>query len=206
MEIPPPLPPLDESAPRRTSGFAVASLVLGLLSFCTYGLASIPAIIFGHIAFYRIGKSSGRQDGRVLAGIGLLCGYGGIFMIVSAFTTFSKVVNKSHATRAMGTLKTIGIECHQYALEHDGKFPAKLEDLIPEYVSGPTELECRYPDPSRPVAFEYFGGKSDDLPKNVLASSPAVPGKARIFLHVDGSVTVKKAAELKREAASTPSP
>lgn len=64
-------PPADPGRP-ATTGYAVASLVLGVLSLCSAGLTAILGIVFGVVALGRIGASGGRIRGRglALAGIG----------------------------------------------------------------------------------------------------------------------------------------
>ncbi len=59
-----------------TSGLAITSLVLALVSFCGFGiLTSVPAVICGHIALGRINQSNGAIGGRGLALAGLIIGY-----------------------------------------------------------------------------------------------------------------------------------
>ncbi len=43
----------------RTNGFAIASLVCGLVSLCAGVVTAIPAVIFGHIALAQINRSGG---------------------------------------------------------------------------------------------------------------------------------------------------
>jgi type IV pilus assembly protein PilA len=64
--------------PQKTSGLAIASLVLGIFLFFPL---SIPGVIFGHIALSQIKNSAGRIGGRGLAIAGLVLGYLGIAMI-----------------------------------------------------------------------------------------------------------------------------
>lgn len=56
----------------RSSGFAVAALVLGLLGLC--GIGSILAIIFGAVALKQIDKSNGELTGKGMAKAGLILG------------------------------------------------------------------------------------------------------------------------------------
>jgi hypothetical protein len=56
-------------APSRTSGFAVSSLVTGIL-----GLGIVP-VVLGHIALSKIKKAMGALEGRGLAIAGLILGY-----------------------------------------------------------------------------------------------------------------------------------
>ena len=60
----------------RTNGFAITSLVCGILGLCAGGLlAAIPAIVFGHIALAQINRLGGIEQGRGLAIAGLVMGY-----------------------------------------------------------------------------------------------------------------------------------
>lgn len=64
--------------PARNSGMATASLVLGLvglfISWFTFGIPSILAIIFGHIGISQTKPAAG-VSGRGLAITGLVLGY-----------------------------------------------------------------------------------------------------------------------------------
>ena len=67
----------------RSSGLAIASLVLGILSLtCFYLFTGIPAVICGHIAHSRIKRSGGALEGSGLALAGLITGYIGIALSV----------------------------------------------------------------------------------------------------------------------------
>jgi hypothetical protein len=66
------------AAPTSTNGFAIASLVLGILWL--YWVGSILAVIFGHIALAQ--TSDRRQGGRGLAIAGLVLGYIGVGVLV----------------------------------------------------------------------------------------------------------------------------
>lgn len=63
------------SAP-KTSGLAVASLVLGLLWLCGHG--SLLAVIFGAVAMGQIDRSRGTLEGKGLAITGLILGIIGV--------------------------------------------------------------------------------------------------------------------------------
>ncbi len=88
----PPYPPAPSSAPNwaranpsvppRTSGLAVASLVLGLLGWPLCGIGSLLAVIFGHQALSQIDASNGMVTGRGMAIAGLVLGYLGLAAIL----------------------------------------------------------------------------------------------------------------------------
>lgn len=66
--------------PARTSGLAVASLVLSLLWLAGFG--SLLAIIFGGVAVGQIGKSSGLLTGKGMAWAGVILGILGLTPLV----------------------------------------------------------------------------------------------------------------------------
>jgi hypothetical protein len=67
--------------PTRTSGLAIASMVLGILWI--YWIGSILAVIFGHIAINQAGKDPS-ITGKGMAIAGLILGYIGIGFLALA--------------------------------------------------------------------------------------------------------------------------
>jgi hypothetical protein len=65
--------------PPRTSGLAIASMVLGIVWI--YWIGSILAIIFGHIAISQIRKDP-NLGGRGMAIAGVVLGYVGLAIVV----------------------------------------------------------------------------------------------------------------------------
>jgi len=69
---PPPLP----YAPASTSGWAIFSLIAGILAWLgVFGLGGVAAIISGYIAKNEINHSGGRVGGNGMATIGLVLGW-----------------------------------------------------------------------------------------------------------------------------------
>ena len=66
----------NQSQPSHTSGMAIASMVLGIVSYvlCLLPLTGIPAIILGHIALGKIRSSNGTIGGNGMAIAGLVMG------------------------------------------------------------------------------------------------------------------------------------
>ena len=60
----------------RTNGFAVASMVLGIVWL--WWIGSILAVIFGHVAIRQINRSNGTESGTGMAIAGLVLGYIGV--------------------------------------------------------------------------------------------------------------------------------
>ena len=62
--------------PTKTSGLAISSLVLGILSFVCFSiLTAIPGVICGHKALSQIKRSGGALAGKGMAIAGLIMGY-----------------------------------------------------------------------------------------------------------------------------------
>ena len=66
-------PPAEPYRPSGTNGYAIASLVLGIVGM---GIGSLLAVVFGHVALGQIRRT--HEGGRGLAIAGLVLGYLGI--------------------------------------------------------------------------------------------------------------------------------
>jgi hypothetical protein len=69
--------------PPRTSGLAIASLVLGLLWLC--GLGSLLALVFASVALSQISRSRGRLEGKGMAIAGMVLGIVGLCLYALPF-------------------------------------------------------------------------------------------------------------------------
>jgi hypothetical protein len=131
---------------KRNEGLAVASLVLGILSFIMLGLLSaIPAVICGHMAKGRIRANPAELKGDGLATGGLVLGYLNIallpvFIVLTGMLAAVAVpllsANQGRAVEAACRANLIGIEVvkMEYELEYDlpeGTI-VRLEDLVGE--------------------------------------------------------------------------
>jgi len=77
----PAVPPMVMAPPlARTNGLAIASLACGLAQFVVGPLATIPAIVFGHVARHQI-KRTGEQ-GAGLALAGLILGWATVILAI----------------------------------------------------------------------------------------------------------------------------
>jgi hypothetical protein len=80
---PPPYPPgvPGYGVPRQTTnGFAIASMVLGIV--WVYWIGSILALVFGYIAKRQIDASNGREGGGGMATAGIVLGWVGIGILI----------------------------------------------------------------------------------------------------------------------------
>jgi len=116
-------PPVTPQSPTaQTSGKAIASLVLGFLSWMFP--AAIAAVILGHISRGEIRGSAGRLKGEGLALTGLIFGYLGVaalpVLIIAAFTIpkLTKAIIPAHEASAIASIKAINEAEMLYASSH----------------------------------------------------------------------------------------
>jgi prepilin-type processing-associated H-X9-DG protein len=141
----PPAPPVA-----KTSGMAIASLVLAILSPFTCLVTAIPAIILGIVGLCKINKSAGQLKGQGLAIAGicipavsvpLIALMMGILMPALARTR-QLAFRMTCATNLSGLGKAMLI----YANDYDDMFPTQSEwcDLLIEYVEvTPKSFVCK---------------------------------------------------------------
>jgi hypothetical protein len=79
--------------PQKTSGMAVASLVLSLLGLAPLPLVgSVLGVIFGHMGLGEIKRSGGTLDGQGLAVAGLVIGYISLGLALIGICFFALIV------------------------------------------------------------------------------------------------------------------
>jgi prepilin-type processing-associated H-X9-DG protein len=144
----------------KTSGLAIASFVLGILSFCTFCITAIPAIILGIVALAKIGKSGGRLKGNAFAVAGIVVPIvAGVFVLPLALgitlPALARARQAAFRTVCATNLSGLGKAMMIYANDYDNKFPtsSKWCDLLIEHAAvdrrsfqcrGATEGPCNY--------------------------------------------------------------
>jgi hypothetical protein len=144
------IPPITDSPSQpQTSGLAIWSLVLGILSLICFSIfTGIPGVICGHMAYARIKRSAGALTGQGLAIAGLITGYLGIawavvmipMMMAIAIPNFVKARETSQINACINNLRQIDAAKQQWALENGKKGDAvpEVQDLTPYLKTYPT--------------------------------------------------------------------
>lgn len=77
------------AVPTRTSGLAIASLVLGILFM--WGIGSILALVFGYRGRTQIDQSGGDLQGRGMATAGVVLGWIGLALAIFLFVSLASL-------------------------------------------------------------------------------------------------------------------
>ena len=117
----------------KTSGLAIAALVLGILSFFTCGITVIPAIILGIVSLVKIEKSGGRVTGRGFAVSGIIVS---ILALLIAVPVVLKIRQQVFRMVCATNMTVLGMAMLVYSNDYDDKFPtsSKWCDLLIEHA------------------------------------------------------------------------
>jgi hypothetical protein len=127
---------------RKTSGLAITSLVLGVLSIGLFCLTGLPAAICGHVATARIKTSGGTLTGGGLALAGTIIGYAMTVLGVLAILllpVFSKVSEPPASRKARYQARQLFIACKLYAADYGG-YPDSFQQLVAEELISDSSL------------------------------------------------------------------
>lgn len=133
--------------PPPTNGWAVASLVAGILGVCLVPiLSSLTAVITGIVGIARADRYRG--SGRGMAVAGLVLGAIGLVAPLLLLPVLSVVREQANRVKCADNMKVLGRAMGAYANQHGGHFPARLEDVLEaDPLLSPSLFVC--PDDSR---------------------------------------------------------
>jgi hypothetical protein len=153
-------PPALATNRRPSSGLAIASLVMGILSLvsCTI-FTGIPAIITGHIAHKRSRKAPQEFGGGGLAIAGFVMGYLSLALIPILaglmLPALAHAKAKAQQITCVNNMKQIGLAARIWATDHDDKFPPDFASMSNELTT-PKILICPG-DSSKTTAMNWQG-------------------------------------------------
>ena len=134
----------------KTSGMAIAALVLGILSMFTCGLTTIPAIILGIVSLVKIERSGGSLSGRGFAIAGMVVPVVLIPMIALMMgimmPALARVRQVAFRITCGTNMSDLGKLMLLYAGDYDEKFPTPSNwcDLLSEYTEiNPETFRCK---------------------------------------------------------------
>ncbi len=160
---------LPPPAAAGTSGLAITSLVLGILSVGCLGiLAGLPAIMCGHIAHGRIRRSGGQLKGAVAAIVGFILGYVSIVWTLVLIAVLARALGPARqmAQRAhdLNNLHQIGLAIAMYENTNADRLPPSLDALVAAgYCDTAVFVNQRDSQPettegAMPTSYRYIGG------------------------------------------------
>ncbi|MBN1391560.1 MAG: DUF4190 domain-containing protein [Sedimentisphaerales bacterium] len=124
----------------KTSALAITSLVLALLSFCTFFLTAPLAVLLGIISLIMIARSHGRLKGTGMAVAGIavpivLLPLMGIFMAIM-IPAFMKGMAQAQRVACSTNMTALGKAMHTYASDYNNIFPTPSNwcDLLIEHT------------------------------------------------------------------------
>jgi hypothetical protein len=140
----------------KTSGLAIASLVLAVCGLFTCGLTAIIGLILGIVALCAISKRTDQLKGKPLAIAGIVVS--AVSMIFVLFTAFLMALLMPALARArmqartavsMNHARQICIAMMMYCDENDGRFPPvnNWPVVLAPYLNDTTILESPFAPP-----------------------------------------------------------
>jgi peptidyl-prolyl cis-trans isomerase B (cyclophilin B) len=120
----------------RTSGLAVASLILGILGLCTSGLTALAGLILGICALSAISKSGGRLKGQGLALAGTIISavfvLVGLLSAVALLPALARARGEARKVRCGSNLSQIAKATNLYMIQYGGAvwYPPSLKTLL----------------------------------------------------------------------------
>jgi len=124
----------------KTSGMAIASLILGICGFVSCGITSIVGLILGIVGFSAIKKSAGQLKGEGLAIAGIVVSSVSIVLIpllmALLMPALSRVRNQAKTIAAVSNAKQLSVVFALYCDDNDGRLPPSDEwlELMGPYI------------------------------------------------------------------------
>jgi prepilin-type processing-associated H-X9-DG protein len=131
----------------KTSGLAIAALVLGILGFFTFALTALPGLILGIIAYVQIENRKDSLTGKGMAIGGVVTSAIALvmipFLILPAilFPVFAKAREKARQSTCQSNVKEICIAFNMYAQDYDECYPVQRDWRVSNWSDDRTAVE-----------------------------------------------------------------
>jgi len=183
-------PPTTEEpiTPAKTSGLAIAALVLAILSPLTCFLSAIPSIILGIISLVKISQSKGRLKGAGMAITGIALPVALLPFVPCLmgilFPALARARQLALRTHCAANLNQIGIMMLIYANENDDKFPIadRWCELLIEHAGAKRSIFHCKASAAPPHTCSYAMNKNlenfdkDNVPPDMVVLFETKPG------------------------------
>lgn len=209
-------------APQKTSGLAIASLVLGCIGFVTCGATALIGLPLGIVAIIKVKNSQGRLTGWGLALAGTIVSAVALLLLpifaAMLLPALAKAKSKAQSINCVNNVKQLNLGVLLYADGNNGKFPAATNwcDATVSGTGSPkiyvcpgspnlrsgyafntnlSGLESGNIDPRTVLIFESDAGWNASGGKEMMISKPRHYGRY-IIGFADGSVQQMTAAQV----------
>jgi hypothetical protein len=134
---PPPLP----NMPKKTSGLAIASLVLGILGLFSCGATALFGLAFGIIGLITVKRSEGKLKGDGIALAGIIVSAIFLLMIpiyaAMLLPALAAAKQRAQTINCVNNEKILALAVQMYTVDHTNHFPpaATWCDAIKKYAN-----------------------------------------------------------------------
>lgn len=193
---PPPVPPGALRPIPKTSGMAIASLVLGVLGVISCGMTALVGLILGIVAMNKIRQSKGALSGNGIALAGTIVS--GIFLLMipmfaaMLLPALARAKDKAQTIACVNNMKQLSIAVFMYSGANGNQFPpaATWCDAIMTYTGGSTKIyQCPAGDGSKRCDYA-FNAKLDGM--SLIKAKP----NTVLFFETDGGWNASGGPEL----------
>ncbi len=182
----------------RRAGLAIASLVLGIVGFCTVGIAGIVGVILGIVALVKASNEPQVDRGRGFAIAGIVTGAVSLLsslmvlpMIAVLLPSLSQARELAKRSVCGANLRAVETSLRSYA-DEQGQEPPNLSVLVDSGWINPRMLNCPSADPatSQTPPYIWIRGADCAAAENVVLYEPLQNhrGEGGNVLFCDGHV------------------
>jgi len=140
--------PSEAAGPVKTSGLAIASLVLGILGVVTCSVTALIGLILGIVALTKIKKSQGTLGGNGLALAGIIVS--AIFLLMLPvfaallLPALAQAKQKAQTFNCLNNIKQLSIAMKMYAADNKDQYPAATNWCVAlqSYAGSTSAFHC----------------------------------------------------------------